>query len=398
MSAELDEDERAVLWAALTATDDRAEQARRFGDALRSLGAPRPSVNEAYRSAFYSGDRWPSMSDNPLFAYFAANRSGTPLDKWVHYFPIYERHLAPFRGSAARLLEIGVYRGGGLDLFRHHLGPDARIVGIDRDESARTVSDRHPVEIGDQADREFLEDVAERHGPFDIVIDDGGHTMDQQIRSIETLFPRLADGGVYIVEDTHTSYWREYSDPADPGSTFIAWTKDRIDDLHAYHHSTELDLEQPWQTDLAAIHAYDSLIVFDKARRDAPFSEVSGTSDYINVDREASAANIELLATRQAALDRLQLEAESQVDELTTRANEAAQASDDELRILRAELMAAGQQTARMRTELDLTREELDDTSNKLLGSWEIIREMRQSRSWQLTGPLRAAKSIIRRR
>ena len=123
--------------------------------------------------------------------------------------------------------------------------------------------------------------------------------MRQQIRSVETLFPMLAEGGVYIVEDCHTSYWAPYADPSDPAATFVAWVKDRIDDLHAYHHSTELDLATPWQTDLGAVHAYDSVVVLDKARRQAPFSEVSGTSDYINVDREASAANVELLATRQ---------------------------------------------------------------------------------------------------
>ena len=49
--------------------------------------------------------------------------------------------------------------------------------------------------------------MVDRYGPFDIIIDDGGHTMEQQIASIETLFPALNEGGVYLCEDTHTSYW-----------------------------------------------------------------------------------------------------------------------------------------------------------------------------------------------
>jgi hypothetical protein len=217
--------------------------------------------------------------------------------------------------------------------------------------------------------------------------------MRQQIRSVETLFPLLAEGGVYIVEDCHTSYWAPYADPSDPAATFVAWVKDRIDDLHAYHHSTELDLATPWQTDLAAVHAYDSVIVLDKARHQAPFSEVSGTSDYINVDRDAGLANLELLATRQAALDQAR-----RLAEVVAQATEAEQASHDEVRILRAELVAAGQNAARTRAELESTREELEDANAKLLGSWEILREMRQSRSWRLTAPLRGAKSLIRRR
>ncbi len=437
MSTKIDEPERAVLWTALTLSDDRSEQARRFGDALRSLGAPPASVNDAYRSAFYSGDAWKSLSDNPLFAYFSANRGGSPLDKWVHYFPIYERHLAAYRDSPARVLEIGVYRGGGLEMLRHYLGPTARIVGIDIDPSSRSAAGREVVEIGDQEDPVFLTSVVERHGPFDIVIDDGGHTMRQQIRSIETLFPLLADGGVYLVEDCHTSYWTPYLDPDDPAATFVGWVKDRLDDLHAYHHSTELDLTAPWQTDLAAVHAYDSVIVLDRARRHAPFSEVAGTSDYINTGRESSIINIELMATRQVALERAreaeedaagrvadaerrireaeedaagrvadaerriheaEEDAAGRVADAEHQAREAEQDAHDEVRILRAELVAANQSAARARVDFEATKEELEDTSSKLLGSWEILREMRQSRSWQITAPLRRAKSIFRRR
>ena len=408
MSDEIDEPERAVLWAALTSSDDRSEQARRFGDALRSLGAPRPWVNEAYRSAFYSGEAWKALSANPLFAYFSANRGGSPLDKWVHYFPIYDRHLATFRGSAPRVLEIGVYRGGGLEMLGHYLGPSARIVGIDIDDAARTVAGPHIVEIGDQEDPDFLASVVERHGPFDIVIDDGGHSMRQQIRSVETLFPLLADGGVYLVEDSHTSYWPPYLDPDDPASTFVGWVKDRLDDLHAYHHSTELDLAAPWQTTLVGVHAYDSVVVLDKAERYAPFSELSGTNDYINTNRETSKTNVELLATRQVALDRAHEmeedaarrveEAERRLAALETEVREAEEAAHDEVRILRAELVAAGQNAARARAELDLTKAELDDTSSKLLGSWEILREMRRSRSWQITAPLRRLKELLGRR
>src|SRR5450759_2907792 len=93
MSDELDEEARSVLWGALIEDQDPPAQARRFGDGLRSLGAPRHLVNECYRVSFYSGDEWKRLSGNPLFGFFTANRAGRPLDKWVHYFPIYDRHL-----------------------------------------------------------------------------------------------------------------------------------------------------------------------------------------------------------------------------------------------------------------------------------------------------------------
>jgi hypothetical protein len=85
------------------------------------------------------------------------------------------------------------------------------------------------------------------------------------------------------------------------------------------------------------------------------------------------------------------------VGEAESRTSAVIEASEDELRILRAELTTANQHASRLRSDLDATREDLEDTNDKLLGSWGIIQEMRQSRSWQVTAPIRRLKSIIRR-
>ena len=431
ISDEITDDERAVLWHALSADQGRSEQARRFGDALRSLGAERHAVNECYRVAFYAGDDWKALSSNPLYAFFTANRAGNPLDKWVHYFPIYERHLARYRGLPVRMLEIGVYRGGGLELLRQFLGPAAYLVGIDIDEVARAASEgRYVVEIGDQADPEFLRRVAEEHGPFDIVIDDGGHTMRQQIVSVETLFPLLREDGMYLVEDTHTSYWSEYADQGPDGQSFIEWAKARIDDLNAYHFSRSEQLESPWQTDLYGLHVYDSVVVLNKNRRAAPFSELSGTNEFINYGRQIAALQLELLATRDAAVARaVDVEAQAVADRdaaigqavadrdaaigqavadrdaATSRAAdiEAQAASDaeqsrEELRVLRSEWAGLRSELADVRSDLERLHEEHAQTASDLLGSWGIIREMRRSKSWQVTAPLRRAKSLVNRR
>jgi hypothetical protein len=398
MSDEISEDERAVLWGALTEDQDRSAQARHFGDALRSLGAERQFVNECYRVAFYAGDDWKALSSNPLYAFFTANRAGYPLDKWIHYFPIYERHLARYRGLPVRVLEIGVYRGGSLELLRHFLGPDAYLVGIDIDEVAQAaVGGRHPVEIGDQADSEFLLRVAEKHGPFDIVIDDGGHSMRQQIASVEILFPILKDDGTYLVEDCHTSYWPEYADNGPEGPTFIEWVKARIDDLNAYHYSRSRELQAPWQTDFGGLHVYDSVVVLSKRRHAAPFSELSGDSEFINYPRQMGAIHLEMLATRDAAITRA-AELEAETADIRAQAEADVERSRDELRVLRNELVGVRSELAGVRIDLERLREEHAQRCSELLGSWEIIREMRRSRSWKLTAPLRRLKSMLTRR
>lgn len=64
---------------------------------------------------------------------------------------------------------------------------------------------------GDQADTSFLDDfIRKTGGEFDIVIDDGGHTMEQQITSFKHLFRIVKPGGVYFCEDLQTSYWDKY--------------------------------------------------------------------------------------------------------------------------------------------------------------------------------------------
>lgn len=383
-SEDIDEEARSILWRALEESDDPAGQARGLGDALRSLGASRGLVNECYRLSFYVGDDWKRLSQNQLFAFFAANRAGKPLDKWVHYFPVYERHLGAYRGTSTRVLEIGVYRGGGLELLRHFLGPDSHIVGIDIDDAARrAVGDLYPVELGDQADPEFLRGVVDRHGPFDIVIDDGGHTMRQQIVSVEALFPLLNQGGTYIVEDCHTSYWPEYAAAEPGGQTFIEWLKDRTDDINAYHHSVTEHLPAPWQTTLSGIHVYDSLVVLDKQLRWAPFSEMSGTADFVTYGRDVAGIHLEMLATRDAAL------AESaSAGARAEHAAAEAEAAREELRLLRGESEA----------NLESVNEELAHLRGDLHGSWEIIEEMRRSASWRATAPLRRVKSILKDR
>jgi hypothetical protein len=411
-SDEIDDEQREVLGQALITGDDRSVQARSLGDALRSIGAERHLINECYRVAFYAGEDWKALSSNPLYAFFTANRAGNPLDKWIHYFPIYERYLAQYRGLPIRVLEIGVYRGGGLELLRHFLGPEAHLVGIDIDEKARVaIGGRHLIEIGDQADPEFLRLVSEKHGPFDVVIDDGGHTMNQQIASAETLFPLLSERGTYLVEDCHTSYWEAYSDQGPDGQTFIDWVKDRIDDLNAHHFSQSRDLQAPWQTHLDGLHVYDSVVILTKGRHAAPFSELSGTKEFVNFDRDTGARHLELLATRDVALaraaqaDALISAAESRAETALVRAEgiKANAAADVEsarlqLQAQRGEWIELRNEAQQLRTDLEQLRVEHNQTCSDLLGSWGIIREMRRSMSWKTTAPLRRAKSVLGRR
>jgi cephalosporin hydroxylase len=421
-SDEISDDERELLTCAVVADGGCWAQARGLGDALRSVGAERHLSNECYRVAFYASDDWKVLSLNPLYAFFTANRGGNPLDKWIHYFEIYDRHLASYRGRPVRVLEIGVYRGGGLEMLRNYLGPAAKLVGIDIDEVALAAARGYKVELGDQADPEFLRFVSEKHGPFDVVIDDGGHTMRQQIASAEALFPLLNEGGTYLVEDCHTSYWPAYADQGPDGLTFMEWVKERIDDLNAYHHSQVKDFDSPWQTHLDGLNIYDSIVVFNKRRRAAPFSELTGTKEFINYDRDTGALHLELLATRDAAVARVakadadiarvaDIESEAAARIAAAESEAAARIAAAESEVVYAEALSSSlladledlveadsQEFEELHSDLLQVSSEYSRTHSDLLGAWQIIRELRHSTSWKVTEPLRRGKSILTRR
>ena len=173
---------------------------------------------------------------NPLVDYLDRHPDGRLLHKWDHYFDIYHRHLARLRGQRLTLIEIGVFNGGSLQMWRDYLGPDATIVGVDVNPECQKFAERQiEVVIGDQANGQFLGSLANRYPDAAILIDDGGHRMHQQIATFEHLYPRLRPDGIYICEDTHSSYFPMFGGGYQQPQTFIETAKRLIDSLHAFH-------------------------------------------------------------------------------------------------------------------------------------------------------------------
>lgn len=218
------------------------------------------------------------MARNPLEEYFHSNH-GRRIDKWAHYFDVYQRHFEKFRNTPVVVVEIGVWDGGSLQMWRDYFGTEAKIYGIDIDprcvafESAGT-----RVLIGDQADRPFLQSVISEIGPIDIVIDDGGHYTWQQIVSFQELYPAIKPGGVYLVEDLHTNYWPEYSGGFRLPTTFVEYAKTLYDQLNAWHSRGTPGLEvDQFTLTTRSMHLYDSIIAFEKDVIEPPQHEITGT-------------------------------------------------------------------------------------------------------------------------
>ncbi len=145
-----------------------------------------------------------------LNQYFWTN-TGRPINKWVHYLPLYERYFAPFRDRAILFIEIGAGQGGSSQMWKHYFGPAARIVSLDiRPECLDFQDEQVQVRIGDQSDPAFLQGLIHEFGAPDVVLDDGSHLMPHVTASFEFLYPRMAREALYMVEDLHTAYWPDY--------------------------------------------------------------------------------------------------------------------------------------------------------------------------------------------
>lgn len=192
-------------------------------------------------------------------------------DKWnAHwYIPHYERY---FRGRQLRrlnILEIGVggyedpnFGGHSLRMWKAYF-PKSRIYGIDCYDKRALEEPRVRIFQGRQEDPAFLRQVAEAIGRLDIVIDDGSHANAHVIAAFEILFPLMADDGLYVVEDTQTSYWPGFggsSDSLNEPTTTMGYFKRLVDGLN--HAELIKPGYQPSYFDqsIAAIHFYHNLV------------------------------------------------------------------------------------------------------------------------------------------
>ena len=238
-----------------------------------------PAQREQIRRVAHTAQEKLSRPEvNPLYDYFVAN-DGRLIHKWSQYFDIYHRHFQRFRGKPVNVLEFGVSHGGSLQMWKHYFGRHAHITGVDINPRTASLSeDRIDIVIGDQEDRKFLRRLGKRLGHVDVLIEDGGHTMEQQIATFEEMWPRISDGGVLAMEDLHSSYKKRFGGELKKPGTFIEYAKDLIDKQHAWHiRGMAAD---DYTRSIAGMHVYNSIIVFDKGVVTRPTHPKTGNPSF----------------------------------------------------------------------------------------------------------------------
>jgi hypothetical protein len=194
--------------------------------------------------------------------------------QYHNYTEIYSQYFAPYKEKSIKFLEIGIYQGASVKMWEEYF-PNADLHFMDITfQELQYYSKRSHYHLCNQENRKQLQEfVQTTGGNFDIIIDDGGHTMNQQITSFSVLFPHVKSGGMYIIEDLHTSYWASYG--GGKADSTVNFLKTLIDDVNyvgartsrASHENISPSVLQEltiYREKIYSIHFYDSVAIVIK--------------------------------------------------------------------------------------------------------------------------------------
>jgi hypothetical protein len=196
-------------------------------------------------------------------------------DKSTHhsYTKHYDFHFSSLRNKPLKLLEIGVggysnfeEGGGSLKMWKEYFS-QSNIYSFDIVDKTHLSEERIQIYHGDQSDNNFLQSLIDSVGTLDIIIDDGSHYNSHVLSTFEFLFPKLNNGGIYVVEDTQTSYWKSMggdSIHSQNSNTIMNFFKSLSDGLNYREYISPGYQPTYYDQNINSIHFYHNLIFVHK--------------------------------------------------------------------------------------------------------------------------------------
>lgn len=205
-------------------------------------------------------------------------------DKWGEhsYTPHYRTHLRKYRFKKINLLEIGVGgyedpQAGGFSLrmWKKYF-PFSKVYSLDLYDKSPLQERRIKIYQGSQIDLVLLDQIVKEIGSIDIIIDDGSHINEHVITTFEFLFPKLKDGGVYVIEDTQTSYWEDFGGSSDlnDSKTMMNFFKTLSDCVNHVEFIKPGYQPSYYDQHILSIHFYHNLIFIHKGINNEPSNKV----------------------------------------------------------------------------------------------------------------------------
>lgn len=371
---------------------------------------------------------------------------GKVSDKWSIYLAEYDRFFASYRDESIRLLEIGIQNGGSLEIWSKFFPQASKIVGCDINPDCARLTYTDPrisVVVGDANTDSVESRIAAISPEFDLIVDDGSHVSGDIVRSFARYFPRLVDGGLFVAEDLHCSYWGGFEGGVFHPASSIAFFK-RLADIVSHEHwgvpiarkdvlasfirKYDFDLDENLLVHIHSVEFINSLCII---RKSLPAQNELGTRFIAGVDESIVAGHKALHGKRQGRIDETgniwAMRVQLPEDELETKTARVASLElklakeSSKLTSLRSILLESGSKAEKVDAQLRTVERELNwlthqhevvvafadsnglklrDMPVALSAYQQQVREMRASHSWRLTAPLRwgghQARRILR--
>lgn len=342
---------------------------------------------------------------------FYQEHQGKVSDKWSLYLDEYDRVFQPYRDQPVRLLEIGIQNGGSLEIWSQYFPRAEALVGCDINEKCKALEygdDRISV-IVENANNDSAEQAILAESPtFDIIIDDGSHTSGDIVHSFSRYFPHLNEGGVFVAEDLHCSYWQEFGGGLfDPYSSisffkhladlvnFEHWgvDKDRSELLDLFADKYQVRFEEAQLGSIHSVEFINSMCVIKKCATEANTlgqRHIKGVDAYVVELQEAFSNSFITTSIRPDQhgnpLSNTVLHPAQELDLLRL---DLAKAKDD--------LAIAAKQIAKSEELLRERNSQVAAIESELSEKKSIISDLLLSTSWKVTAPLRLMMMLLRK-
>ncbi|TGV13721.1 glycosyltransferase [Mesorhizobium sp. M8A.F.Ca.ET.173.01.1.1] len=361
--------------------------------------------------------------------------SGKVSDKWSIYLETYDRVFAQYRGRPVRILEIGVQNGGSLEIWRQYFTKAGIVLGCDINVACGNLvfdDDKIAVIVGDANTDEIEDNITTISREFDIIIDDGSHTSSDIIRSFARYFPHLSEGGMYIAEDLHCSYWKEFEgglyDPLSSMSFFKRlldvvnhehWglNRSRMEALATFAEKHKIAFDDAALASIHSVEFLNSLCIVTKqpirenvlgprrvqgriAIADGSMIPLDGTENEA-IDQAENPWSLkpvtmeQEIETNRELVERQGTQIEAFSSELTEM-RKLVRDCEDELEQAKALIVARVQEAQILEKELAAMQEmtgvllaDREDARSEQARLHGVLDAVYASTSWQITGPLR---------
>lgn len=321
-------------------------------------------------------------------------------DKWSIYLREYDRLFSPMREKPVALLEIGIQNGGSLERWSSYFTQGQQFVGCDINPDCEQLVYDDPrihLVVGDANQPETAGRILARSPRFDIVIDDGSHKSGDIVRAFANFFPHIEDGGLFVAEDLHCSYWKSFDGGLFHPHSSMAFFK-RLADVINHEHwgiglgRTQLlqDFFDTYQMDiseglLSSIHSVEFINSICVIRKDSPDNNDLGCRQ-IGGGKELVVSGIKALhGTKNHA-----------PDQESTPPSALTSTEGWHNNLLLARLADLKQEVTRLAQQVEASKKTIDEQAHVQKVLKEELNAVYASKSWRMTASLRHAGQVVR--